>query len=130
VGVNVGDSPTDRGWPDGKTAKEKFKNYKAELWWTMRERFLRAYEHLQWLKNPEEGKQHPEEDLIAIPREARELVMQLSQPKADYSETGKIEIEGKKALERRGIKSPDYAEALMLTFATNRQGAEVRRPRW
>ena len=31
--------------------------------------------------------------------------------------SGKIQIESKEALKRRGIPSPDHAEAFVLTFA-------------
>lgn len=126
TGVNVGEPATHRGWPDGQRAREKFTNYKAEIWWTMRDRFLKAYEHRCFLDGEDGGVEHPTEDLITIPPEARTLQMQLSQITAGYRETGKISVESKDSLKRRGIPSPDEADALALTFAEDRRGFSVR----
>lgn len=108
-GVNVGESPTDARWPDGKTAKEKFMNLKAELWETVRERFKKTYEFTQ-------GSVFSLDELIAIPDDA-ELKAQLSNVLRFKTETGKIQIEKKDELRRRGVASPDKAEMLMLLFA-------------
>jgi hypothetical protein len=56
VGVNTGNPPTSAVWPDGRTAKEKFGNLKAELWWVLRERFQRTYEHVTWLEKQQAEK--------------------------------------------------------------------------
>jgi hypothetical protein len=34
-----------------------------------------------------------------------------------YVDSGKIKIEGKQDLKKRGIKSPDYADALVYCYA-------------
>jgi hypothetical protein len=34
----------------------------------------------------------------------------------EHTETGKIQLESKKAMKARGIKSPDYGDALALAF--------------
>ena len=47
VGVNVGQPPDKRKmWPDGKTSAEKFQNLRAELWWLLRDRLEKTYEHV------------------------------------------------------------------------------------
>jgi phage terminase large subunit len=51
--VAWGAPPTKRVWADGKTSQEKFLNLRAELWWTLRERFRKAFEFV------EDGIQHP-----------------------------------------------------------------------
>lgn len=56
VGVNTGNPPTNAVWPDGRTAKEKFGNLKAELWWVLRERFQRTYEHVTWMEKQQAAK--------------------------------------------------------------------------
>ena len=121
IGVNVGDPPTDTRWPDGKTAKEKFSNLKAESWWAARERFKHTYEMVLFLTGQEGGIEHEVSGLISLPDdsespEAMTLAAQISLVKAGHDEKGKIAIESKKELTKRGIKSPDYADALMLTF--------------
>jgi hypothetical protein len=122
VGVNVGDPPSDTRWPDGKTSKEKFANLKAEAWWKARERFKHTYEMLLHCKGQEGGIEHEVSGLISLPDdsespEAMTLAAQISLVKRGRDEKGKIIIEPKKELQRRGIPSPDYADALMLTFA-------------
>lgn len=46
-----------------------------------------------------------------------ELVEQLAMVRKDFSPTGKMKVESKKQLKRRGEASPDKADALVLTFA-------------
>jgi len=122
TGVNVGDPASDTKWPDGEYAHEKFFNSKAEGWWTARECLKKTHEMVLWLENPNnpEGRQHPVDELMALPSDMKnihvdKLCTQLSQPKWHRRENGKIQIEDKKSLAHRGIPSPDYAEALILT---------------
>lgn len=109
-GVNVGEKPTGARWPDGRTSAERFVNLKAELWWLVRTRFEKTYEFV------EQGVQHPLDELISIP-DHPELIAQLSMVLHYSTETGKIQIERKEELRKRGVASPDYADALMLLFA-------------
>ena len=51
-----------------------------------------------------------------IPRDTH-LVEELALVKKDYSPAGKMRVESKKELKRRGERSPDRADALVLTFA-------------
>ncbi len=114
-GVNVGARPTRTRWPDGKKARDKFSNLKAELWWTLRDKLRRTHEH--WLfMNGEGGLQHELDDLLLLPDD-EDLCSQLSLPRYNHTESGKIQIETKRSLATRGIPSPDHAESLMLTYA-------------
>ncbi len=121
--VNTGDTPSERRrWEDGRTSDEVFGNLKAELWWLARTAFQRTYQHLLFLegKSEEQGaKQHPLPDLLALPSgdpDSDTLAAQLSTVRYFKNERGKIVIEKKAELQRRGIKSPDYADAFVLTF--------------
>lgn len=119
VPVNTGVPPSDRTWPDGRTSEETFGNLKAEIWWLCRTALQRTHEHVQFLEGKEGGRKHPLTDLLALPsgdRESDELCLQLSLVKWERNERGKIMIEKKASLQRRGISSPDYADSLMLTF--------------
>lgn len=123
-GVNTGLPPSQNLWPDGRTAEETFGNWKAELWWTCRTALQRTFEHVAFLEGREGGRQHPLTDLLALPSgdpESDALCLQLSLVKWGRNEKGKIVIETKDALKRRGIASPDHADALVLTFAEHRQ---------
>jgi len=115
-GINTGQPPTHAVWPDGKRSNEKFANLKAELWYIMRDRFQKTHEVVQFIKGKEDGHQHPLDELIVLPEDAFELASQLSQVKVLSTQSGKLIMESKKQLETRGIKSPDEAEALSLTF--------------
>ena len=117
--VNTGLPPTDMIWPDERTSKEMFGNLKAELWWRCRTAAQRTHEHLAFIEGREGGVEHAVTDLMALPSgdpDSDALCLQLSLVKWGRNEKGKIVIETKDALKRRGIASPDYADALMLTF--------------
>jgi hypothetical protein len=129
--VNVGDTPTDRRWDDGRTSDEMFGNLKAEIWWLARMAFQRTYQHVLFLEGKEGGKQQSSTDVIALPSgdpESDTLCSQLSLVRWFKNEKGKIVIEKKGLPARsRGVQpssrprlhqllSPDYAEAFMLTF--------------
>jgi len=117
--INTGLPPSERVWDDERTSEEMFANMKAEVWWLCRTAAQRTHEHVLWLKG-QGGKEHPLTDLLALPSgdpESDALCLQLSLVKWGKNEKGKIVIEKKDALARRGIASPDYADALMLTWA-------------
>lgn len=86
-GVNVARTANDR---------DKFKNLRAELWHDMRE----------WL-NQEMPVQIPDSD---------ELLGDLTSLGYTFDSSGRLQIESKEALRKRGMKSPDTADALALTF--------------
>lgn len=114
VPVHNGEPASDTvRWPDGQTSAEKFSNRKAELWWMLRCRFERTYEHVNKIKT------YPLDELISIPNHPQ-LIAELSIPKVEYNEKGKIQIESKKSLRGRGVKSPDFAESLVLCFTPER----------
>ncbi len=114
--INAGDRPSDEIWPDEKRASEKFANLRAELWWIMRDRFLKTHEHVLWIEGKRGGRQHPLEELIAMPNDPT-LQAQLSLPTWDATNGGKVLIESKASMRKRGVPSPDHADALALTFA-------------
>ena len=114
--VNVGESPSDAIWPDGKTSKERFRNLRAELWWLLRSRFEKAHSHALYLMGNPEGATFPDDEMISIPNHPF-LISQLSLPLYKFTETGKVQIESKRDMQKRGIVSPDFADALALAFA-------------
>lgn len=118
--VNTGLPPTKRIWPDKRTSEEMFGNLKAEVWWLCRTAIQRTHEHVAFLEGRDGGVEHPVTDLLALPsgtQDADALCLQLSLVKWGRNEKGKIVIETKDALKRRGIASPDHADALILTYA-------------
>jgi hypothetical protein len=91
-GINVGEATQ---FPD------RFRNLKAQLYWALRERFQDG--HVSGLT-----------DELAL--------MQLASIRYEINPRGLIEIESKDDLRKRGIKSPDRAEAIMLAFADRTPG--------
>ena len=79
------------------TVNEKnYLNLRAELWFSIKD----------WLAGRD----------CRIPNDD-ELVAELASPSYKYTSTGKIKIESKEEMKRRGLKSPDKADALALTMA-------------
>lgn len=91
VPVNVAQAAYDR---------EQFANQRAEMWWTARE-------VLQPDENGEQG--------IALNIDSR-TVMQLAAPSYRSNSSGRIQIESKADMGKRGVGSPDRAEAILLAL--------------
>lgn len=90
VAVNVSESPA--------TNPLKYKRLRDELWGNMRD----------WLEM-RRGKLHDNED--------RDLIGQLTTPRYKITSDGKIVIESKDDMRRRGLSSPNLADAAIMTFA-------------
>ena len=115
-GINVGVPASEYvTWETGETSRERFANLKAELWWTMRDRLQKTFEHWLFLTAQEDGREHPLEDLLLLPDDDA-LATELSSPTWNMKAGGKIAVESKEQLAARGVKSPDRAEAVSLTF--------------
>lgn len=86
VGVNIGLPAND---------PEMFANLRAEIYWGLRDRFIGGS--------------------ISIPNDD-ELVAQLANIRYKYTPKGQIAIEPKEEMKKRGLDSPDKADALTLAF--------------
>lgn len=78
-----------------KPMKDKFVNLRAEMYWNLRQRF--------------------ENEDIDIPDHPK-LKAQLTSIKYTFDSKGRLKIESKEDMKKRGLKSPDYADALALAF--------------
>lgn len=94
--INVGESPTDN------RAADQFANLKAQVYWQFRDRVQAG--NLAGLT-----------DQIAI--------SQLAGIRYQHDRRGHIAIESKDDARKRGVKSPDRAESVVLAFWENPQGA-------
>ncbi len=112
IGVNVGKATTMTYYDDApdRLAKERFANLKAELWWGLRLRFWNAWLVFQGDESADPNK------AISIPDDHR-LISQLSTPKMQANERGLLLVESKIRLAKRGIASPDRADAVVLACA-------------
>ena len=73
----------------------KYVNLRAEGYWGLRERFTTGH--------------------ISIPDD-NELTSELASLRYSYDSSGRIKIESKDEMRKRGLSSPDKADALMLAF--------------
>jgi hypothetical protein len=95
-GINVGEAAA---------IKERFLYLRDELWWRMRDWFEKRDISLPM------GDMDDDWDPIET------LAKELTQPRYKYQSSGKIKVESKDEMKKRGLRSPDIADALMLTFA-------------
>ena len=58
------------------------------------------------------------------------LIAELTAPTYAFTSTGKMVVESKADMKKRGMRSPDLADAFLLTFACGerRKRARYRRP--
>jgi hypothetical protein len=127
-GINVGVAASRTMWPDGKKAKDKFRNLKGELWWILRDKLRRTHDHWMFM-NGTGGVEGNMDDLLLLDPSDVDLAKQVCIPGFKVLETGKIQIESKDDLKRRGVPSPDRAEALILSLAEPRRRARSGRVR-
>lgn len=112
-GIVAQSSPTRTRYEDDAelAACERFANLSAELWWSLRLRFWRTYQHVNGLRT------YLPDELISLPREMPvRLISQLSGRLCKTTSTGKLALESKDEMRRRGVKSPDWADALALAY--------------
>ena len=100
VGVAVSESPS---------LKDKFVRLRDELFWNAREWF--------------EGRD------VQIPNDEA-LISEITAVRYKYQSTGKLKIESKDEMKRRGQRSPDCADAFVLSFAGDGAIAAGHSSRW
>ena len=94
--INVGEQPSPRSDEHFVPYADKFSNLKAQLYWGLRLRL-------------QQGE-------IAGLTDDR-TIAQLTSIRYSHNSRGRVQIETKEDARKRGVKSPDRAEAVMLCFA-------------
>ena len=88
-----------------------------------RENCMRLRDEL-WLK----GREWFQAKGVSIPQDDA-LIAELTAPTYTFSSTGKMVVESKADMKKRGLRSPDLADAFLLTFAwTDRRKERYRKP--
>lgn len=101
--INNGSSPTRNG-------EDYYDNRGTETWAELRDLLQESFsKHIQG---------HPAS--IDLPNDER-LITQLSQRKYRMTSKGKIALERKEDMKKRGLDSPDRADAVVLAFAPPKQ---------
>jgi len=110
-GLNAGGGCSDIFYPEyERKAKDIFLNARGEWWYILRRRFEKTYEMVHGIAT------YPHEELISIPDD-QTLRTELAGPKRIFTQNGKIKCESKEDMLKRGIKSPNKADAVALAFA-------------
>lgn len=104
-----------------KRNRDRYQNYRAQSWTWLRERFQRTHNAIQRVEQGLAVNVDPDK-LISLAGDAkhiRKLQAELSRPMRIFTENGKIAVESKKAMRRRGVVSPNLADALVIAFSEN-----------
>ncbi len=91
-----------------------FANLKAQAWWLVADRFRNTYDHIN------NGTPHEIDEMISISGDMPnldKLITELSTPKKDYDQNGRVKVESKKDLAKREVKSPNIADAFIMSYA-------------
>ncbi len=100
TGIKSAGDAWGRNWTiiafGGKSARPDCRNKRAEMWANGKD----------WLMNGG-----------VLPYEDQELADDLTGPETAPTDDGKIQLESKDSMKKRGVPSPNCADALMLTFA-------------
>jgi len=125
TGFNAGAAVANpkKFYTDGKKNKDMFENAKAQGWWLLRDRCHKTYRAVV------EGEEYPFEELLSIPSEleySSQLVSELSWPKRETDQVGRVRVESKKKMKRRGVTSPNLAEALVMCYAPKKVARLIR----
>ena len=94
--------------------KDMFSNLKAQSWWLVADRLRNTWDAIT------NGTPYSPDDLISINSTIdglEQLITELSTPKKDYDNRGRVKVESKKDLDAREIPSPDLADAFIMAFA-------------
>ena len=94
--------------------KDHFANVKAQAWWTFADRVRKTYEAITL------GKQYPVDELISFDSKCKNLeslLIELSTPRKTFDGNGRVKVESKDDMKKRGIKSPNLADSAIMCYA-------------
>nr|WP_317619138.1 PBSX family phage terminase large subunit [Cronobacter sakazakii] len=111
----------DSEYMAGKKNKDMFANIKAQAWWHVRDRFYKTWRSVEARKaDPNCQLEYKPDELISLSSSIHKLEYlkaELSRPWVDYDGNGKVKVESKKDMKKRGIPSPNMADSLIMAFA-------------
>lgn len=122
----------DRDMLEGKlkTNADTYGNYRAQAWSWFRERCELTYIAVERAKTGQVVNADPA-DLVSISSNCNylnQLVSEISRPKRIYKGDGKILVESKEAMRKRGVVSPNLADSAVMAFSVNKIPEEVKKP--
>jgi len=108
------DKRIDPADPKSPLNGDYYANIKAQAWWGVSRRFRSTYNAVT------KGERIAEDDLISISSDCEHLdalIDELSTPRRDFDNRGKVKVESKKDLGKRDVASPNKADAFIMAFA-------------
>lgn len=112
----------DAIYSQGTKNKDMFSNIKAQAWWLLADRFRNTFNAIR------NGQVFKDDELISLSSETPHLstiIDELSTPKRDYDQNGRVKVESKKDLAKREIKSPNLADAVVMAFAPGQKHMSI-----
>ena len=102
-----------------KKNKEVFENFRAQTWTWLRDRFQQTYLAIEAANAGHIVRADPD-DLISISSQCTcllQLQAELSRPMRQHTKNGKTKVELKAEMKKRGVASPNLADACVIAFA-------------
>lgn len=112
----------DRKYQRDITNKDMFANIKAQAWWMLADRFRNTFNAVR------RGERFDDDQLISISSDCpmlERLIDELSTPRRDYDQNGRVKVESKKDLAKREVPSPNLADAFVMCFAPGSNSLDV-----
>ena len=97
----------------GVKNKDMFSNIKAQSWWLVADRLKNTYNAVR------NGQSFEIDEMIFIDSSMPnldKLIDELSTPKRDFDNAGRVKVESKSDLAKREIASPNLADAFIMAF--------------
>ena len=108
----------DKEYKYGVKNKDHFSNLKAQMWFNVADRMMATYNAIQ------KGEHIDNSEILSISSECanlQSLITELSTPKKDYDGKGRVKVESKQDLAKRGVKSPNLADSFVMCFSPNKK---------
>lgn len=112
--------------PDARYAHTSIKNkdffgdIKAQIWWLVADKFRNTFNAVR------NGRQFSDDEMIFLDSSMphlEKLITELSTPRRDYDRAGRVKVESKAELKKRGIPSHNLADGLIMA-----ESASMHRP--
>jgi len=112
-GFSAGEKPRNpkHEYKNKKLNQDAFKNLKAQAWQNVADRLMNTYNYI------EKGIECEHDKIISISSTIpllKDLITELSTPRAEKDGVGRFMVESKKDLAKRGVKSPNIADAFIM----------------
>lgn len=116
TGFNAGGAVVNpkQTYKEDKTNKDHFANVKAQAWFMLADRFHNTYRAAVF------GDKFDSDQLISLSPDLpnlEQLKFELTAPRSEYDGNMRVKVESKKDMKKRGIASPNIADALVMCYA-------------